>query len=80
MLHTAQTYVEHLAERAMSFLSTNVTFEVRVDLANYTPESFGRCDFEKMLGVAKFKEPVGEFVVKPQGKPTLATADDKREC
>ncbi|MBR0288983.1 MAG: DUF2800 domain-containing protein [Selenomonadaceae bacterium] len=45
MLDTAETYVEHLAERAMSFEGEPyVTFEVRVDLADYVPESFGRCD------------------------------------
>ena len=45
MLSTAETYVEHLAERAMSFeYEPYVTFEVRIDLADYAPESFGRCD------------------------------------
>ena len=34
---------------------------------------------EKMLGKPKFTELVGEFVVKPQGKPTLADAGDKRK-
>ena len=40
------------------------------------PKSLAK--LEKMLGVAKFKELVGEFVIKPQGKPTLAPADDAR--
>ena len=34
---------------------------------------------EKLIGVAKFKELVGDFVIKPQGKPTLLSASDKRE-
>lgn len=34
---------------------------------------------EKLLGVAKFAELVGEFVCKPAGKPTLATASDSRK-
>ena len=34
---------------------------------------------EKMLGNVKFRELVGEFVIKPPGKPTLTTADDIRK-
>ena len=45
MISTAKIYVEHLAERAMSFEhEPYVTFEVRVALSDYAPESFGRCD------------------------------------
>lgn len=45
MLHTAETYVDHLAEKAMSFESEPYTaFEVRVDISKYVPEAFGRCD------------------------------------
>ena len=45
MIATAKIYVEHLAERAMSFeCKPYVTFEVEVDLADYVPGSFGRCD------------------------------------
>ena len=33
---------------------------------------------EKVLGAKRFTELVGEFVTKPQGKPSLATAEDKR--
>ena len=45
MLRTAETYVDHLAERSMSFESEPyVAFEVKVDLSDYAPESFGRCD------------------------------------
>lgn len=45
MLHTAETYVEHLSERAMSFENEPyITFEVKVDIGDYVPEAFGRCD------------------------------------
>lgn len=45
MLRTAETYVDHLAERSMSFATEPyVTFEVKVDISDYAPESFGRCD------------------------------------
>lgn len=45
MLHTAETYVEHLSERAMQFAhEPYIAFEVRVDISDYVPESFGRCD------------------------------------
>lgn len=50
MLHTAEVYVEHLAERAMSFENEPyVAFEVKVDISDYVPEAFGRCD-SVMLG------------------------------
>lgn len=45
MLRTAETYVEHLAERAMCFAhEPYVVFEVKVDISDYVPECFGRCD------------------------------------
>lgn len=45
MLHTAETYVEHLSERAMQFEhEPYIAFEVKVDISEYVPESFGRCD------------------------------------
>ena len=34
---------------------------------------------EKIVGAAKLKELVGDLIIKPQGKPTLASASDKRE-
>ena len=50
MLHTAELYVDHLAERAMEFASEPyVAFEVRVDISEYVPDAFGRCD-NVMLG------------------------------
>jgi len=45
MLRTAETYVEHLAEKAMSFQAEPyVAFEVKVDISDYVPEAFGQCD------------------------------------
>lgn len=45
MLKTAETYVEHLAERAMNFKhSPYITFEIAVDISDYVPDAFGRCD------------------------------------
>lgn len=45
MLQTAALYSEHLAENAMFFEHTPyITFEVAVDISDYVPESFGRCD------------------------------------
>lgn len=45
MLHTAETYVEHLTELAMEFANElYIAFEVKVDISDYVPEAFGRCD------------------------------------
>ena len=45
MLHTADTYVEHLAGNAMRFeREPYVAFETKVDLTDYVPEGYGRCD------------------------------------
>lgn len=45
MLSSAETYVDHLAERAMKFeVEPYIAFEVKVDISDYVPEAFGRCD------------------------------------
>ena len=45
MLRSAETYVTHLAERSMEFAHEPYTaFEVKVDISDYVPECFGRCD------------------------------------
>lgn len=45
MLQTAETYVGHLKEKAMGFKNApHVAFEVKVELNDYAPEAFGRCD------------------------------------
>ncbi len=45
MLLTAEKYVEHISERAMSFdYEPYLTFEVKVDITYYVPEAYGTCD------------------------------------
>lgn len=45
MLKTAELYVEHLASNAMKFNhEPYVAFEVRVDISDYVPDGFGKCD------------------------------------
>ena len=45
MLSTAEIYANHLMEKAMAFKhEPYITFEVMVDLSNFIPEGFGRCD------------------------------------
>ena len=45
MLRTAEIYVDHLSERAMKFEhEPYIAFEVKVDVSDYAPEAFGRCD------------------------------------
>lgn len=45
MLKTAEAYVEHLNEKAMSYTTKpHIVFEVKVDYSEYAPEGFGTCD------------------------------------
>ncbi len=45
MLTTAQIYLDYLKTKSLSYSSTPyVTQEVRVDLSDYVPDSFGTCD------------------------------------
>lgn len=37
-------------------------------------------ELEKLMGKAEFAEKIGQFVIKPVGKPTLAPISDKREA
>ena len=37
-------------------------------------------ELEKLLGKKAVAEQYGEFIIKPQGKPTLVPEDDKREA
>ena len=48
----------------------------RAAIYDSVPKSLAQ--LEKMLGTTKFSELVGQYVFKPQGKPALASADDKR--
>lgn len=49
----------------------------RAVIYDSVPKSLSQ--LEKTLGTAQFKELVGEFVYKPQGKPTLAVESDARK-
>ena len=45
MLKTAETYVDYLTEKALSYERTpHAAFEVRVDFSAYVKEGFGTCD------------------------------------
>jgi hypothetical protein len=43
------------------------------------PEYKSLSELEKLVGKKDFESLVGKFITKPLGKPTLTTADDKRE-
>jgi len=75
MIHTAEIYVEHLAERAMSFENEPyIAFEVEVDISDYVPESFGRCDCVMLSGdtiiITDYKHGKG-VSVSPEKNPQL---------
>lgn len=44
----------------------------------YAKELLGITKMEGLLGKARFNELIGDYVIKPQGKPTLVKAEDKR--
>lgn len=44
----------------------------------WTTKLVGITSLEKSLGKKKFEELLGKYVIKPEGKPTLASANDKR--
>lgn len=44
----------------------------------FTSKIKGITDLEKLLGKKKFAEMLGNYIVKPAGKPTLVSAADKR--
>lgn len=44
----------------------------------YTKKIKGITDMTSLLGKKQFDSLIGEFIVKPQGAPTLVTAEDKR--
>ncbi|MBQ3893688.1 MAG: DUF2800 domain-containing protein, partial [Clostridia bacterium] len=52
-----------------------------VNAAGYDPYShkvLGLTEMQKLLGKQKFNELLAEYIVKPQGKPTLVPESDKR--
>lgn len=44
----------------------------------YEEKLLGLTDMQKLLGKKKFEELLTEYIYKPQGKPTLVPAEDKR--
>lgn len=75
MLRTAEIYVEHLSERAMSFENEPyIAFEVKVDISDYVPEAFGRCDCVMFAGdtliITDYKHGKG-VPVSPEMNPQL---------
>lgn len=75
MLRTAELYVEHLANNAMRFQhEPYVAFEVRVDIADYVPDAFGKCDCvmfgEDTLIITDYKHGKG-VPVKAEENPQL---------
>ena len=44
----------------------------------YQRKLLGVSDMQKMLGKKKFKEILGDLIIKPQGRPTLVSRADKR--
>lgn len=45
----------------------------------YEKKPIGLTDLEKLVSKSKLNELIGDKIVKPQGKPALAPADDKRK-
>ena len=45
----------------------------------YEKKLLGVTALEKLLGKSRFNEIIGQYIVKPQGKPTLVPESDKRE-
>lgn len=75
MLRTAETYVEYLAEKAMSYSRMpHVSFEVKVDLSDYIPEGFGTCDCamigDDTLHITDYKHGKG-VAVDAKGNPQM---------
>ena len=67
-----------------SFTNTDDAFKAIVDLGYDEEMLYERkpktlTEIESLLGKKKFAEVMAGYIVKPLGKPTLATADDKRE-
>ena len=69
--------IRKIAEPAVVQAILNV--EGYSDEAIMKPEELkGISDLEKVVGKKKFNELCGEYIVKPQGKPTLVPESDKR--
>lgn len=75
MLHTAEIYVEHLANNAMRFKhEPYIALEVCVDISDYVPDAFGKCDCvmfgENTLIITDYKHGKG-VPVKAEKNPQL---------
>ncbi len=62
------------ADEAINTLINNGVEEALI----YDRKAKSLSELEKMLGKKQFAELLADQVVKPQGKPTLAPAEDKR--
>lgn len=67
-----------------SFTDTDEAFKAVIALGYEEEMLYDRkpktlTEIESLLGKKKFAETMAAYVVKPQGKPTLATINDKRE-
>ena len=75
MLRTAETYVEYLEQKAMSYTEKPyVTVEVRVDFGEYVPNGFGTCDCcmigGDLLHITDYKHGKG-VPVSAEGNPQM---------
>ena len=75
MLDTAEVYADHLMEKAITLKHESyVAFEVQVDLSDYVPEGFGRCDCtifgDDTLIIADYKHGKG-VPVKAENNPQM---------
>ncbi|MDL2318093.1 DUF2800 domain-containing protein [Eubacteriales bacterium OttesenSCG-928-A19] len=75
MTTTATTYVEHLTENSMKFEhAPYMAFEVKVDISDFVPEAFGRCDCVMIGGdeliITDYKHGKG-VPVSPEGNPQM---------
>lgn len=79
MLRTAGIYVEHLAEKAMRFeREPYIAFEISVNISDYVPEAFGRCDCimfgDETLVITDYKHGRGESVSAKQNPQLMLYA------
>ena len=69
--------------RSVRKYTDNGIVALAVENAGYDPyekKLLGITEMQKMLGKEKFNEILGDFVIKPHGKPTLVPMSDKRKA
>lgn len=70
--------------RSVRQIADENAVKASLEAAGLAPDKFmnfklkGITDLTKLLGKADFDAVVGKYIIKPQGKPTLASADDPR--